>query len=282
MSLSPFSRGRWPVYRVRKSHIVLALALTSALFVWSSPPAKAFSQVGALTLNAGENRPSSAVIDSAAGFAYFGTSDLDDHSSASIIKIRLSDFSRVDALKLNAGENIVSAAAIDPDGGFAYFGTYTEGFLSKISLSDFTIVDTLQIGQCCFTSVVIDPPGGFVYFASALYVFKIYLSNFTIAQSPGYTCANCEEGSAVADSKAGFAYFGGPVSSTVAKVRLSDLTVVDEVVIGSVTSAVIDSASGFAYFGSGSSPGTIYKVETSPTIVRTSAGYTFGIESNST
>src|SRR3989441_11427293 len=384
MSLSPFSRGRWPVYRVRKSHIVLALALTSALFVWSSPPAKAFSQVGALTLNAGENRPSSAVIDSAAGFAYFGTSDLDDHSSASIIKIRLSDFSRVDALKLNAGENIVSAAAIDPDGGFgyfgttdtrgsgndativkvrlsdftragsltlgttgcggcenyigaavldtaagfgyfavgyceilrvrlsdlarmgvsylpcrfidyalfgvidpaggfAYFGTYSEGFLSKISLSDFTIVDTLQIGQCCFTSAVIDPPGGFVYFASALYVFKIYLSNFTIAQSPGYTCANCKEGSAVADTKAGIAYFAGPGSSTVSKVQLSDLAVFDEVNIGmgEVTSAAIDSSAGFAYFGSDSSPGTIYKVETSPTIVRTSAGYTFRIESNS-
>jgi len=323
-------------------------------------------------------------MDSVAGFAYFGTSNLDGHSSASIVKIRLSDFSRVDALKLNAGENIVSAAAIDTDGGFAYFGTtdtrgsgndativkvrlsdftragsltlgttgcggcenyigaavldtaagfgyfavgyceilrvrlsdlarmgvsylpcgfidyalsgvidtaggfayfgtYSEGFLSKISLSDFTIVDTLQIGQCCFTSAVIDPPGGFIYFASALHVFKIYLSNFTIARSPGATCANCEEGSAVADSKAGFAYFGGPGSSTVSKVRLSDLAVFDEVSIGmgEVTSAVIDSSAGFAYFGAGTSPGTIYKVETSPTIVRTSGGFTFHIESNS-
>ena len=35
--------------------------------------ARAFSRVGSITLNSGENTPTCAVIDPANGFAYFGT-----------------------------------------------------------------------------------------------------------------------------------------------------------------------------------------------------------------
>src|SRR5712692_10382550 len=98
------------------------LMITSTLL--ALPEAKAFLRVGALTLNTGENRLSSAVIDSAAGFAYFGSSSVDGVNPGLIVKVRLSDFSRVGALRLSVGLNVVSSAVIDASGGFAYFGTY--------------------------------------------------------------------------------------------------------------------------------------------------------------
>ena len=57
-------------------------------------------RVDSLTLEPGENKAWSAVIDSAAGFAYFGM----DTIPGIVVKVRLSDFTRVGALTLNQGE----------------------------------------------------------------------------------------------------------------------------------------------------------------------------------
>ena len=57
-----------------------------------------FTRVAALTLNTGEDGGLfSAVIDTANGFAYFGTWT----SPGIVVKVRLSDFTRVAALTLN-------------------------------------------------------------------------------------------------------------------------------------------------------------------------------------
>src|SRR5712692_9531279 len=91
--------------------LVLVLAFTSALT--AIPDAKAFSRVGVLTLNTGENNAASAVIDVAAGFAYFGTST----SPGVIVKVRLSDFTEVGSLTLNAGDDYLHSAIIDTAAG---------------------------------------------------------------------------------------------------------------------------------------------------------------------
>src|SRR5262249_51959437 len=79
----------------------------------------AFGRGGTLSLARGDSFLECAVVDSAAGFAYFGTAT----NPGAIVKIRLSDFTRVGALTLPPGEDGVSAAVIDPAAGFAYFGT---------------------------------------------------------------------------------------------------------------------------------------------------------------
>jgi hypothetical protein len=84
-------------------------------------PFSTFTQVGTLTLEAGENYLTSAVIDAASGFAYFGTST----PPGRVVKIRLSDFTRVGAITLAGGENYLTSAAIDPPMGHAFFGTST-------------------------------------------------------------------------------------------------------------------------------------------------------------
>jgi uncharacterized repeat protein (TIGR01451 family) len=121
--------------------------------------------VGALALNAGEDKLYTAVIDPAGGFAYFGT----DNSPGIVVKVRLADFTRVGALTLNTGENKLWSAVIDPAGGFAYFGTYTSpGRVVKVRLPDLTRMDalTLNAGEDWLPSAVIDPAAGYAYFGT--------------------------------------------------------------------------------------------------------------------
>src|SRR5207244_308412 len=58
-----------------------------------------FTETSSLTLKRSEPDLTSAVIDRANGFAYFGTNT----SPGMVVKVHLSDFTRVGALTLNAG-----------------------------------------------------------------------------------------------------------------------------------------------------------------------------------
>ncbi len=78
-----------------------------------------FTRGGALTLNPGEVLPTSAVIDIARGFAFFGTYTF----PGTIVEVRLSDFTRVEAITLNPStEGGLTSAVIDAAMGFAYYG----------------------------------------------------------------------------------------------------------------------------------------------------------------
>ena len=240
-----------------------------------------FSEQGSLTLNAtAENGLGSAVIDRAAGFAYFATNNSGTPNSPGIIvKIRLSDFKRVGALTLNAGETRLRAAVIDPAVGFAYFGTNTSpGIVVKVRLSDFTRTGALPLnaGEDYLSSAVIDPAAGFAYFGtntSPGIVVKVRLSDFTRVGALPLNAGENELFSAVIDPAAGFAYFGtfifgtGTEPGIVVKVRLSDFTRVGALTLNAgengLFSAVIDPAAGFAYFGTGTSPGMVVKVRLS-------------------
>jgi len=111
--------------------LLLSIIAVSAL----TPPTAAFSRVGALILHTGENDVTSAVLDVAGGYAYFGTAT----SPGIVVKIRLSDFTRVGAVTLNAGENFLSAATIDAAGSYGYFGTNSNpGVVVKVQLAGTT------------------------------------------------------------------------------------------------------------------------------------------------
>src|SRR2546428_349435 len=149
------------------------------------PPTAAFTRVGALTLNTGENDVTSAVLDVARGFAYFAT----DTTPGIVVKVRLSNFTRVDAVTLNAGEFGLFSAVIDSPAGFAYFGTdRSPGTVVKVRLSDFTRVDslTLNTGENHPHSAVIDPAGGYAYFGTSTspgVVVKVQLAGTTAPSS---------------------------------------------------------------------------------------------------
>ncbi len=229
-----------------------------------------FSRADALTLATGEDFLRAAVIDVAAGFAYFGTYT----QPGQIVKIRLSDFSRVAVLPLNPGEDFLRSAVIDPAAGFAYFGTDTSpGYVVRINLNTFSHAGTLSLpaGEDQLASAVIDPAAGYAYFGtytSPGQVVRVRLGTFTHAGTLSLPAGEDYLTSAVIDSAAGFAYFGtNTFPGRVVKIRLSDFTRVDAVTLSGgenfLESAVIDSAAGFAYFGTNTFPGRVVKVRLS-------------------
>jgi hypothetical protein len=231
------------------------------------PTSHALSRVGSITLNPGDNQLVSAVIDPAAGYAYFGTGN---QLAGSIIKIRLSDFTRVTDLNLTSyGEHLFVSAVIDPSHGFAYFGALG-GDLVRIRLSDFTRVDA--IGNLQFQVMAIDSVGGYIYGgaggSSGGHITKIRLSDFTQVATMTFNTGDRFIFSEVVDPIGGFGYFGTCCNSTTAEIvkfRLSDLARIGSLTLNSgendVLSSVIDPAGGFGYFVT--SANTIVKVRLS-------------------
>ena len=255
----------------RRKGLALILISLSIFTVASFPeihPANAqtLTRVGSLAFNPSpETDLASAVVDTAGGFAYFGT------RWGLVAKIRMSDFSRVGSLALNPGETNLQSAVIDPAAGFAYFGTGTSpGIVVKVRLSNFTRVSslTLSSGENLLSSAVIDPAAGFAYFGTGTspgIVVKISLSAFTRIGSLSLNSGENVLESALIDPAGGFAYFGTDTApGIVVKVRLSTFTRFSALTLNSgedaLASAVIDPTSSLAYFGTDTSPGIVVKV----------------------
>jgi len=251
--------------------ILLILALTLAALTSISiisKPAMAFSRVASITLQSGEDRLRSAVVDPSGQYAYFGTYT----SPGKVVKINLSDFTRVSAITLDSGENILHSAVIDPIGQYAYFGTWTwPGIIVKIRLSDFTRVGaiTLASGENYLCSAVIDPSGQYAYFGTDTYpgrVVKIRLSDFTRLGTITLNTGEDFVESAVIDPSGQYAYFGTHTDpGIVVKINLSSFTRVGSIDGGEpyLLSAVIDPSGQYAYFGTDTSPGFIVKIDLS-------------------
>ncbi len=244
----------------------------------SPQAADAISQKATLIMD-GDKRILSAVIDQAAGFAYFGT----DTTPGTIIKVRLSDFTRVSAITLQDGEDKLSSAVIDPAGGFAYFGTNTSpGIVVKVRLADFKRVGALSLpaqgGDVALnklTSAVIDTGNGFAYFGtdtSSALIGKISLADFSrVAQLP-LNSGEDNLSTAVIDTSKGYAYFGTRTSpAKVVKIKLSDFTRSGAVTLSdgsgadqiekNLSASVIDMAREEAYFTTDSSSGLVVRMD---------------------
>jgi hypothetical protein len=127
-----------------------------------------FTQVGVLTLNAGEDFLRTAVVDPPNGFAYFVT------EAGLVVKIRLSNFTESATLKL-PGEIYATSASIDHSQGVAYFGTVASPYytsipsqLVKVRLADFTLNETVMMSadEPATGPAVIDERNGYMYLSS--------------------------------------------------------------------------------------------------------------------
>jgi Divergent InlB B-repeat domain len=209
-----------------------------ALGVGINPP----TLVGSLTLDGshGEADLTSAVLDTANGYGYFGTYG----DPGIVIKVALGVANalptRVGAVTLNSGEGYLTTAVIDPGNGYAYFETGT---------SDPSTVVKIALG------VGTNPPTrvGAVTFNSG--------ENNGVSGSSGIDLAN------------GFAYFGTfNDPSKVVKVDLgvgtNPPTRVGAVALNSgensIRSGMIDPANGYAYFFTGTNPAVVVKVSIAP------------------
>ena len=101
-----------------------------------------------LILGAGEDYPSSAVIDSANQFAYFAIVPSNEASAGQIARINLRDFVQAGVLSLNSEDGHPYSAAIDPMSGFAYFGTVGRGQSDAGSHSQGSFIRFHTSGGC--------------------------------------------------------------------------------------------------------------------------------------
>jgi len=237
----------------------------------------------ALTLNSGENQFTSAVIDTANGYAYFGTRT----SPGIVVKVALgsgaSAPTRIGAVTLNSGENTLLSAAIDTTNGYAYFGTDTSpGIVVKVALGAGAAVPTrvgaitLNSGENQLASGVIDPGNGYAYFGTSTspgYVVKVALGSGGAAPArtgvATFLAGEYTLLSAAIDTTNGYAYFGTYTSpGTVVKVSLGAGAAAPSKVASLnlnsgenlLYSVGMDATNGYAYFSTYTSPGRVVKV----------------------
>lgn len=204
---------------------------------------------------------SSALIDPASGFAYFGS-----RGAAVVAKVSLSSFTVV---ATTSTFNFNRDGVLDTIHGFAYFAG-TGGSVSRIRLSDFTPDGHVELADAELFSASIDPVAGFAYFDTAFQtptvVFKIRLSDFTVVDK---LSLNSGVGEPVIDTVNGFLYYGSFGSpAKIFKIGLSHFDRLDQLTLTTgqnlLEGAVIDTSRGFAYFaGDGPSSGYVVKISLS-------------------
>ena len=176
----------------------------------------------------------SAVMDPAAGYAYFGM----DADPGVVVKIALGEGDAPPVVTnlrtLEEEESYLRTAVIDTEKGYAYFGTHTlPGYVVKVALGEgdeapermgaaalqYTInvpdLGIIRIPDGHPSSAVIDPAGGHAYFGTETptgFVVKVALgegdnppvrrNRATLSEGEGYLR------SAVIDAANGYAYFG--------------------------------------------------------------------------
>lgn len=174
---------------------------------------------------AGVSNYSTAFIDPAGTYAYFGT----DTAPSKIVRLKLDD-STTTTLTLQEGNDYLRTGFIDSDGSYAYFGLGTSpGKVAKVNLTSFSLELTLN-----FQSTEVD----------------IRASAYNPIHNHGYFATNTQIGTVVRVDLAGLSRLGAITFSLNA---------------GPGYAAVFSSAGApAAYFGTWSSPGKIIRFTASP------------------
>jgi hypothetical protein len=249
-------------------------------------------EVGSAACPVGESGLIAGAIDSAAGYAYFGTLS----SPGKLIKVALGAAGApptyLGSTPLAAGENgvfglVIDTSSADPANHFLYVATVTNpGIVVKLAPGAGDVLPTrlgattLAPGEDRPRRGVIDPGAGYAYFATIgdpAVIVKVALgagsapparvSALTLQPGEGLI------GSAVIDTKAGYAYFGtyhpSQVPARIVQVAIgagaAPPTRVGALALGpgerELSTGVGDPTAGFAYFGSDHThPAKVYKV----------------------
>ncbi|MDQ4132534.1 MAG: Ig-like domain-containing protein, partial [Actinomycetota bacterium] len=231
-----------------------------------------FKRDDAITLPSGESALTTAVVDPAGRYAYFGTFSRDQ-----VVKVDLTSFERMGSITLQRPDGasiVLRSAVIDPVGRYAYFAGDAEVF--KVDLERFEQVDRLVLepNEEVIESGLIDPAGRFAYFGVGLFkqgkVVKVDLATFTRVGAIDMQLGDRHLGdpqSAVMDPAGRYAYFGTNERGNggVVKVDLATFEIADDITLPSdeywPASAVIAPSGDFAYFGASGSPGRVVKVD---------------------
>jgi hypothetical protein len=254
----------------RRWVLVWVTLLIASLATSTANAANVIERIDALTLGTDQDNVRSAVVDTANGFAYFGTFTVPGR----VVKVDLSTFQAVDEIVLEENENDLRSAVIDTASGHAYFGTSTNpGRVVKIDLDTFTRVGaiTLNDGESHLQSAALDPTDGlegalyFSTYTSPIKVVKIDLSTFLRDDAVTLDTGENLSGAMLIDPGNGYAYVG-TASNVIVRVGLSPFARIDTLTLPvnefTPISGFTDAANGYAYFGT-SGTGSVVKVDLS-------------------
>jgi len=156
-------------------HTILSLGLSVVIFIMlAMEPASAlgaFSYVGSVTLNSGEDLLTSAGIDAGNGLAYFGT-----YSGGKLIKIELGVGTnppvRLESLQISDTSSI-RCLVVDDARGYGYIGPLVSpGKIITVNLGSVSLpmvevsLLTLPSNEEYPRTAVIDTVGGHAYFGT--------------------------------------------------------------------------------------------------------------------
>jgi len=185
------------------------------------------TRVGAVTLNAGETRLYSAVIDPSSGQALFGTFT----SPGVVVKINVNAAgaapTRVNATSLLTGEDSLVSAVFDSGSGTALFGTYTSpGKVVKVTMNGVGVAPSrsnalmLNAGENILTCATQNLNTGEVLFGTDTNPGQVIKVGYGLPSSPpsriGAVTLNSGENGlycASADETHGVAMFGTKAGS---------------------------------------------------------------------
>ncbi len=237
---------------------------------------EAILQKAAKNISVDGSRITSAVIDGAGKYAYFGTYT----SPAKVLKVDLDNFQITDTLILDeetTGTNDIenlNTAIINSNANNAYFSTATTpSKVVKIDLDDFSYADHVDLlpEVASITSAIGDKEEKYLYFGTAAnQVVRIPTMDFSRFGAKVLPLAEDEKSfySVVISPDSKKLYFGTRTSPariiTIdianAKFEKENTYIFDEGVDNLIT-AVIDQDGENAYFGTDELPGKIVKVD---------------------
>ena len=227
-----------------------------------------FTELGSVSLNAGETSFVYGRVDTQKGYAYFASlPNFNSPTIPQVVKIKLTPGTnapvRIGAVSLDTVGDNVDGGSIDTLHGYAYYGAYDSdtnfpGKVYKVKLEDGDVAPTLvgranlRPGEGRLAASVIDPLGGYVYFADDnSYPGTIYQLVLNGTNPP------VEIGSLQLQ--------GGTSTNPPNGVTANNTTTNADGVLpfGEVffRSAVFDPVRGYAYFGQDSRPNQVVKVQ---------------------
>jgi hypothetical protein len=181
--------------------------------------------------------------------------------------VQAQNFKRVGAIALPRGQ-VPSAAVIAE--GFAYFGM-DSGAIFKVRLSDFSVVDSVQIEELAtdgISAAGMSPFSDYAYFAGGfwhIWVVRVTLSSFGRSGTVTWTGDAQLWPEAVLIDSSGFAYVSEwKDPGEIVKVDLTSLDKVASLILNAGDylgpAAVIDPSDSLAYYGTWTNPGIIVKI----------------------
>jgi hypothetical protein len=222
-----------------------------------------------------------AVLDTAAGYGYFGYQ--------SLLRVDLNQFTIKDQLTLGTNEASFQTAVIDKTTGYLYcgFSASSKIAIMKIRLSDFSRIATVNVPATVYAvTFALDSANHALIVGAGQRLYRVNLDTFTLDPTSLDMTTDGYLYTSIIDPIAGILYLPlyNPNAQGVTRIQLSNFTKMDKVsmAIGGVKGIIMsmfDPSTRIAYCGSFETPATLYPIHLPDMTLKASIPYSTGLNS---